>query len=232
VSASVTIATEECADAVRSAAYAEGAAGALGELQRGLMPDALVCGATGWSLIPREDLGGIGYLVIDDRRYGQDQVEIMSRETPALHSQGLVAVRAVPQYSPHHEEAPGSTAGLVRLTGHLRLGLLIRLRDGAHAHLQGRASGSLPLLQQQLVKDLFAEAALDQLIARRQLDDPQLELRSVARAHARLTRASRTLLQLLGASGYLMTGPGALAHVSELAANVFVGRTRLEGEAW
>jgi len=97
-------------------------------------------------------------------------------------------------------------------------------------HLRDRTSGGVALLQQQAVKSTFADAALDLLLARRQLDLAELEDRAAVRAHARLTRAGRTLLSLLGAGGYLLTGAGADAHVSEMAANVFAaGAAHAEG---
>lgn len=116
----------------------------------------------------------------------------------------------------------GTGAALSRLSGHLRLGLLRRLREAAHEHLRGRSAGDVPLLQHQMVKHLFAEAALDVLLAEQQLAVPQPAPASAARTHVRLTRAGRTLLGLLGASGFLLDGPGAAALVSELVGNAVV----------
>ena len=67
----------------------------------------------------------------------------------------------------------GTGAVLSRLSGHLRLGLLRRLREAAHEYLRGRSAGDVPLLQHQMVKHLFAEAALDVLLAEQQLAVPQ-----------------------------------------------------------
>lgn len=104
----------------------------------------------------------------------------------------------------------------------LRLGLSERLREDAVGYLQGRTVGAgNPLLQQQLVKVAVAESLLDHLEVRAvltgarpgTLSGPQLR-----DLQERLTAADRAQVRLLGASGYLSTGPGQVAYVSELLA--------------
>jgi hypothetical protein len=221
VSITITRAAGEDLAAVCGIAHDEGPAPALGELQRILMPDALVCGATGWAIVPATAGTSTTAVVIGDQRFIAEETSITPLRTPALRARELTAVHARPGDDADPEPAPGAAAAVSLMSGHLRLGLATRLREAALLHLRDRTSAGVPLLQQQAVKSTFADAALDLLLARRQLELAELEERAAVRAHVRLTRAGRTLLSLLGASGYLLTGAGADAHVSEMTANVF-----------
>jgi hypothetical protein len=144
----------------------------------------------------------------------------------------VATARACPSETVRTAAATGINAALTALIGQLRLGSAARLQAATRAYLQDRTAGDVPVLAQQSVKGLLAEAALHLLMARRQLDEPGRGERAVARGHARITGADRILLGLLGGSGYLLRGPGVDAHVSELAANVFVGTAMVPGGAW
>lgn len=104
----------------------------------------------------------------------------------------------------------------------LRLGLSERLREDVVAYLQGRTVGDgNPLLQQQLLKSAVAEALLEHLEVRAVVEGAVPGVLSGAvldDLQERLTLADRAQVRLLGASGYLSTGPGQVAYVSELLA--------------
>jgi hypothetical protein len=193
---------------------------ALHALHAQLAPRGLACGESGWTIAP-DDLSAIECVVLGERRYGAAEVTLTMRDTPALRHAGLAAVHAQP--SAAGERCPA--ADLARETGRLRLGLALGLTDTVRAHLTRRSVAGAPLVRQQLVKGLLAEATLDLLAAGARLD-PAGPSDAAARAHAAITRAGRTLAGLLGASGYLVGDPGATLHVSELIENVCVGRPR------
>ncbi|CAG6391987.1 hypothetical protein NMG29_30420 [Streptomyces cocklensis] len=86
-------------------------------------------------------------------------------------------------------------------------------------HLAARTSGGADLLSRQLVQAGLADAALALLEER--AGGPPAGQDALARAHLRLVAAGRTLLRLLGASGFLADGPGGELHAAEIAANVY-----------
>jgi hypothetical protein len=108
----------------------------------------------------------------------------------------------------------------------LRFGLSERLLDAVLAHLGGRTVGDAKLLHQQMVKGGVAEAVIEQLeietmlasAAPGDLDDGVL-----SGLNAQITRTDRMLLRLLGAVSFLADGPGQVARVSELIADVYFG---------
>ncbi|MBP2702768.1 hypothetical protein JOL79_02995 [Microbispora sp. RL4-1S] len=143
--------------------------------------------------------------------------------TIELHGDTLVALR-----DPQGRRArPAWSLGLLWL----RLGLSEALLDHCLAYLGERTSGDTPLLLQQMVKGQLAEAVTDHLeietlLAGTEPDD--LGDDTAAWLHERVTRADRTLLRLLGGSGFRADGPGATADVSELLADAYAGRDRTE----
>jgi hypothetical protein len=208
---------------VRRAAARNGLGAGLRELSCLLPADAVVCGASGWALVTEEALDSADAVAIGDRLYRRCHTVLVSQRTDALTGEGVVAVRVTPLRRARPEPAHGVTDVLAIGAGQLRLGLSVALLNAAQVHLAGRASGGSSLLQQPSVRSALAEAALEQLLARRQLEAPTCDVRSAGRAHARITRAGRCLLGLLGASGFLLNGPGRAAHVSELLANAVAG---------
>jgi hypothetical protein len=212
---------ERSADLV-DVARREGPAAALRALHATVAPQGLVCGASGWTMAPPQDVPETRRFVLGDRIHGRADVALDLRDSPALDAAGLVAVHVRLRGFAVPDVAPRVDARLAGRSGQLRLGLALRLSDATQAHLADRTSGGVPLLQHQLVKGLLAEAALDLLLARAGLEAADFRPDAAVRAHGRITRAGRTLLQLLGGSGYLLTGPGADAHVSELIENLFV----------
>ncbi|MFJ6674938.1 hypothetical protein ACIQMJ_27880 [Actinosynnema sp. NPDC091369] len=107
----------------------------------------------------------------------------------------------------------------------LRLGLSEALRETCMRYLNGRRTGSTTLLQQQMVKETVADGLIEHLEVRAVLtgvDAGHLPAVILSHLHARITAADRWLVNLLGASGYLVGGPGQVAHLSELLAEAYV----------
>ncbi|GAB2658812.1 hypothetical protein GCM10027271_16870 [Saccharopolyspora gloriosae] len=104
----------------------------------------------------------------------------------------------------------------------LRLGCSEALRETAVGHLGERVSGGSALLHRQLVRAQLADALTGQLEVRAVLDRPEPRTAAdLAHAHDRLSAADRGLARLLGASGYLLGGPGHVADVSALLAAAY-----------
>ncbi len=115
--------------------------------------------------------------------------------------------------------APDRPAGAALALLRLRLGLAQGLRETCVAHLSGRPSGDSTILMHQLVKAQIAETFAHQLEIGALLETatagaPPLHL------HAEITATGRALLRLMGAHGFLAGGPGEVAHVSELLADI------------
>jgi hypothetical protein len=107
----------------------------------------------------------------------------------------------------------------------LRLGLSEWLLARAVEFLNGRMSGGVPLIQQQLVRGSLAEVVIAQREVLGVLDAQPPGPMAVPLAthlHAELTSADRTALRLFGASGFLVDGPGQVAYLSELLADAYL----------
>lgn len=105
----------------------------------------------------------------------------------------------------------------------LRFGLSERLLDAVLAHLGGRSVGDAKLLHQQMVKGGVAEAVIEQLEIETMLAGAtpgDLDDDVLADLNAQITETDRMLLRLLGAVSFLADGPGQVARVSELIADV------------
>ncbi|MEH1166482.1 acyl-CoA dehydrogenase family protein [Micromonospora sp. CPCC 205539] len=126
-----------------------------------------------------------------------------------------LAIRSAGSAPPEPPEA--WRTGVLRL----RLGLSQWLLDRCLDHLGERTSGGIPLISHQLVRVELAEAAADQLIV--ELSTGGLEPAGLHRLHERLLHTDRALLRLLGAAGYRSDGPGQVALLSELLADVYSG---------
>jgi hypothetical protein len=111
----------------------------------------------------------------------------------------------------------------------LRLGLSERLLDAVLAHLGDRTVGDAKLLHQQMVKGGVAEAVIEQLEIATMLAGAtpgDLDDGVLAGLNAQITETDRMLLRLLGAVSFLADGPGQVARVSELLADVYFGPAR------
>jgi hypothetical protein len=106
----------------------------------------------------------------------------------------------------------------------LRLGLSEALRRCCMSYLGRRRTGATAtLLQQQMVKGSVADAVsahLEVHAVLREFDAIQTS-GMAERLHGVLTGADRTLVRLLGASGYVTGGEGETMNVSELLADAY-----------
>ncbi|MCC8246767.1 hypothetical protein [Saccharothrix luteola] len=234
------------------AAREEGLAPALTLLGSLVAPGLLPCGPGGHAVVPQEvaasadrvwadgvvvDRSGLDESTVDtidlpggavvllrvlDTRSGEDG--------PKMYGNSVLVPRlraADPETDPGTSD-PGAfdqraawALGLVWL----RLGLSEALRETCMRYLNGRRTGNTTLLQQQMVKSTVADGLIEHLEVRAVLtgvdagEPPGVIL---AHLHARITAADRWLVNLLGASGYLVGGPGQVAHLSELLAEAYV----------
>ncbi|GAA3375066.1 hypothetical protein GCM10020367_41410 [Streptomyces sannanensis] len=133
---------------------------------------------------------------------------------------GPVTLVRVPKPGPGYRCAPPFDATALLW---LRLGLAEGLRRSCVEHLKDRPSGDSTVLLQPLVKAQLAEATAQQMELAAWLSGiaadgvPASRLR---RPHDQVTENGRALLRLFGAHGFLAEGPGGVAHVSELLAEV------------
>ncbi|MFD8546242.1 hypothetical protein [Streptomyces sp. NPDC059649] len=107
----------------------------------------------------------------------------------------------------------------------IRLGLTAGLRTACLARLGARTSGDGTILRHQLVKAQAAEAyaAELELTAHATTLTPAGATTALLRhLHSQVTRTDRAWLRLLGAHGFLREGPGGIAEVSELLADVYL----------
>ena len=96
------------------------------------------------------------------------------------------------------------------------------LRQGiAHAveHLNSRTSGDTTLLDRQLVQASLADVAIE--VRESEALRPH-DAATRWRAHQGLVQAGRLLLTLLGASSFLVSGPGGDLHLAEVTGNVYL----------
>lgn len=110
----------------------------------------------------------------------------------------------------------------------LRLGASRWLLRLATDHVHTRTVGGAPLVQQQMIKGMIADALTEQLTAEGLLDgrtDPAI----LTGANAAIQAADRILLRLLGASGFQAGLPSHTCWVSELLADAYIGYETTEG---
>lgn len=180
----------------RSTAREQGVAPALLVLRSALAPGELPCGPDGHAVAPAQ--------IVADRGEALRAAELPGGCVLVVHANGTL----VP---------PEWSISLVWL----RFGLSEALLDSCLAYLGARRSGESSLLQQQLVQGTLAEALTEHLEIGAELAAGQ-----DARAehlHQKITQVDRTLLRLLGASSFLLGGPGEVADISELLACAYAG---------
>ncbi|MER5551552.1 hypothetical protein ABT001_07710 [Streptomyces sp. NPDC002793] len=194
---------------VRDLARTQGAAPALRELLGPPDPAVPPHAPHGFAVLPQEHAELAGY--------AGRSVEAL--RTYALPGGPLTLVR-VDRVGPGDRCAPPFDAAALLW---LRLGLAEALRRACVEHLRDRPSGDSTVLLQPLVKAQLAEATAAQLelaawLGEGAADDvPAARLRG---PHAQVTENGRALLRLFGAHGFLADGPGGVAHLSELLADV------------
>ncbi len=229
------------------AAREEGLAPALTVLGSLVAPGLLPCGPGGHAVVPQEiaasaDRVWLDGVVVDRAGLDESTVDAVDlpggavvllrvrvarsgEDGPKMYGNGVLVPRlreAAAETDPGLPDQRSAWAlGLVWL----RLGLSEALRETCMRYLNGRRTGSTTLLQQQMVKSTVADGLIEHLEVRAVLtgvDAGELPGVILAHLHARITAADRWLVNLLGASGYLVGGPGQVAHVSELLAEAHV----------
>ncbi|ANZ40455.1 hypothetical protein BBK82_35015 [Lentzea guizhouensis] len=136
---------------------------------------------------------------------------ISSPEHP-LHRFGLGVGRGTPSDGEELDRFAGGLLGLHRDL--LRQGI-----DHAMTHLGGRTSQGSSLLDRQLVQTALADVAVE---VRENAVLPTGDAHARWRAHQGLVDAGRLLLSLLGASSFLVSGPGGDLHLAEVTGNVYL----------
>jgi hypothetical protein len=189
--------------------------------QDGLVPAlTLLCETAGDGGPPP---GPGGHAVLPVGVAGADTGDVVT--TMTVEDGTVVALRS------RAEPSSGSTPWAVWALGVtcLRFGLSERLLDAVLAHLGGRTVGEAKLLHQQMVKGGVAEAVIEQLEIETMLAGAtpgDLDDGVLAGLNAQITETDRMLLRLLGAVSFLADGPGQVARVSELIADVYFGSAR------
>ncbi|MEV4490108.1 hypothetical protein AB0K04_08325 [Micromonospora coxensis] len=145
---------------------------------------------------------------------------------PLLAAEGLAVVRRPAGTHPPDPAEAADAREVTLATAWLRLGLSERLLDDCLGYLHGRTTGDEPLIGQQLVRGELAEIRMDHLEVAAVLDDAPPGDAQLLDVHRRITGADRSLLRLLGASGFVADGPGRVAYVSELLADAYAGGHR------
>jgi hypothetical protein len=217
----VTSAGPDCYRTARG----EGLLPALEQLTRALLPDAVPYGPGGHAFTTPAVAGSASRVWLDGT--------VRDRDPAVEHTIPVTAGRLV--VLRHAYRGPGrpGAAGTGRPgpVGHeswlaalawLRLGLSESLRRSVLSYLGGRRTGpTATLLQQQLVKGAVADAVATQLEVEAVLRADEAGDGVAERLHGLLTAADRTLVRLLGASGYLTGGRGEVADLSELLADAY-----------
>ncbi|MDT0479986.1 hypothetical protein [Streptomyces doebereineriae] len=181
----------------------------------------LLCETVGDGRPPR---GPGGHVVVPAGVAGADAGDVVT--TMTVEDGTVVALR--PGVEPSSGSATQWAAWALGVTC-LRFGLSERLLDAVLAHLGGRTVGDAKLLHQQMVKGGVAEAVIEQLEIETMLAGAtpgHLDDGTLAGLNAQITGTDRMLLRLLGAVSFLADGPGQVARVSELIADVHFGSAR------
>jgi hypothetical protein len=175
------------------------------------------------------------------RRVGHRWPEATLVPHPVLRGVDLVALHGLTSMGsgdPHRATVADLTWSVA--LGWLRCGVSTSLLDTALRYLTDRCVEGGVLLDQQLVRGALADVVADHLDVRATLahltvgglasagdrdrpesTDPR-HASALAEAHDRLTLADRTLVRLLGASGFTVDGAGRGVYVSEFLADVYV----------
>jgi hypothetical protein len=138
----------------------------------------------------------------------------------ALTRLGLAVADAGPESAfgtgPAADRFAGGLLGLHRA-------LLWRTEQHALRHLEPRTSGGRSLLSRQLVRGQLADAAM-RLSEAEAMSSALPGMDGTARwgAYHLLASIGRSLVRLLGASGFLADGPGGDLHLAEVVGNVYL----------
>jgi hypothetical protein len=109
----------------------------------------------------------------------------------------------------------------------IRLGILARILDMAHAHLKDRVSFGQKTLSHQLVKATFAEVhgAIVRLSEQMRLRADRVLSAGLFDDHCVVTEFNNKAEKLMGGHGYLLSGTHSLSYLSMLLFSIY-GATR------
>jgi hypothetical protein len=219
-------------------ALATGLAGALGALHDAVSADVLPCGPGGHALLPAHVPGRCGRLLAGARTYDASTWRVEPIAAVAIDGQPFIALRCQPD---GNGSAPGLSDDVLQrrwVTGlaWLRLGASERLLANVLGHLRERSPDGVALLDRQMVRAALSDALAGLLQARAALSGfpaQGLSGAPLAWVHQGITAADHLLLGLLGAGGYLQTGPGQAVYLSGLIENVYGSeREAREDDDW
>jgi hypothetical protein len=202
----------------RRIARSEGLAPALSALCTEVLPGMVPCGPGGHAVVPAEIAAAADRVWLDDKVSSRADGTERVLSNPDAAGGPLVLLHHVPGGDAVPVDSrDGWERGLVWL----RLGLSEGLLDTCVGYLGGRASGESTLLHQQMVKGSIAEVLIETLAVHAALADEESAGSTAGQLtdmQEQITQADRALLRLLGASGFIMGGPGEAAYLSELLA--------------
>ncbi|QWF78781.1 DUF2786 domain-containing protein [Amycolatopsis sp. CA-230715] len=208
-------------DRGRATARTLGAAPALYELQRFLLPGLLPFSRDGFAVLPAGLAADTSQVWLDGTVLDRGRERLLPGELDAPGGP-LVQYR---HPAPHGDAPHGDVVRLnwARGLAGVRLGLSEALLERCVDYLAGRHAQDGSLLLHPVLKDALADALIDQLEAAAVLhgDGPAPRPRLLRHVHERLSGADRGLLRTLGASGFTAAGAGRLARASELLADAY-----------
>jgi hypothetical protein len=195
-----------------------GLAAALHGLAEQIKPRAIPFGPAGHAVVPA-DVPATG------PRCGADSEHLF---TVALDGDHVVALRLreAADLPPGHDDGHLWAVGV----SWVRLGASRWLLRRCLRHARERIVGDGPLVQQQMVQGMIAEALTEQLEAEALLEGARAPGMAVlTEANVRIRSADRTLLRLLGASSFQAGLPSHTVWVSELLADAYIGPETIGG---
>lgn len=204
-------------------ARTSGLTAALGWLTDSVAGGALVCGPAGHVVVPAGIARTARHVWIGRFRAERTAGHEETLRTLRLDGETLVALR--------HRQAldgqePLPRPDWIHSLAWLRLGLSQALLDHCVTYLRGRTVGEAPLLLQQLVRGSVAEAVTAHLEVRAVLEGSvpdSLPPAALADLHHQVSTADRNLSRLLGAAGFVASGPGQNAYISALLSDAYLG---------
>jgi hypothetical protein len=207
-------------------ARTDGLVPALDLLTDALLPATVPFGPAGHAVVTAAVAGTASRVWHDGRTYVRERELEQTLTTTAVPAGPVVILRRGGSGGAGHPCAVRHDTWLVGLAW-LRLGLSEALRESCVSYLGRRRTGATAtLIQQQMIKGAVADAVSSHLETHsvlREFDAVQTP-GMAEHVHGTLTTADRTLVRLLGASGYVTGGKGQLADLSELLADAYCRR--------
>jgi hypothetical protein len=187
-------------------------------LERLLGAQTVPFGPRGHAVVPRTLAESAHQISFGGTVVERDRAAESELADPLLEAEGLVGIR----WTGPLPAGVGARPSLLLGIAVLRLDVSDRLAGDCVSYLSARTTGDTRLLDQQLVRGDLADAGTDLAELRILLAGPPPPPELLPWLHKRLTGVDRTLVRLLGASGFLADGPGRRAAVAELLSDAYV----------